>query len=823
MLRAALLLLVLLSDQIRGLNEMPEGQKYEVVFPRKLHAHHKRDTQQSEYPDLVQYGLEVNGQPMVLHLEKTEDLISENYTETYYLKDGSPVTTSPEIKDHCFYQGYVTNDNGSQVSLSACNGLSGIIATQENKFLIQPLKMSETGAHAVYQYEAQEQPKTCGVDDTSVNETIMTKLDFSTTSNEKQAFLKSRKYIQLYMVADNSMYNRFNRRNGEIRQRIFSIVNFVNQVYKPLNLFVALTGLEIWGNGNLFEVVTSADTNLRRFSEWREKKLLPIKPHDNAQFLTNIDFDGSTVGLAWIGTLCSNTNSAGVVQDHSEEYAPVAATLAHELGHNLGMSHDDNCCPATLSCIMAPSLSHNTPRTFSSCSQQDYQKFILEHMPVCMKDKPKMEEIQSTPVCGNKFTERGEECDCGSVQECTDKCCDAATCKLKQGAQCAEGECCSDCKLKYAGFVCRPAKDDCDLSDMCDGKSATCPSDGFRMNGSPCKNGEGYCYNGKCPTLSSQCETYWGAGALAAPNSCYETSRRYCPQSRYGQCGVLYCSRGSSQPIIKNFGYCSISQCKTLNPEVLVETGTKCGDERMCINGQCSAVLMPSRPADSNCATKCPEHLMCINGRCTAIPTPSQPADSNCATKCPEHLMCINGQCTEIPMSLRPGECDAKCPGHSVCNNLLECQCDEGWAPPDCDTRPNTRSSSTIVLAVLIPIVILILIMVGLWFYKTCQTKKKKRSPEDGSGVTNPTFNIQNKIPQQPTSYQNPQQYPGRPIYPPQPPAQYQKPQQYPGRPMYPPQPPAQYQKPQKPAAAPSSRPMYPPMPPQAAKPNYRR
>ncbi|XP_075715624.1 zinc metalloproteinase/disintegrin-like [Rhinoderma darwinii] len=183
MLRAALSLLMLLSGQSQGFNKIPVGQKYEVVFPRKLHAHHKRDTQ-SEYPDLVQYGLEVNGKPMVLHLEKNEDLISENYTETHYLKDGSPVTTSPEMKDHCFYQGYVKNDNSSQVSLSTCNGLRGIITTQENKFLIQPLKMSETGEHAVYQYQAQETPKTCGVDDTSANETIMTKIDFSISSKE---------------------------------------------------------------------------------------------------------------------------------------------------------------------------------------------------------------------------------------------------------------------------------------------------------------------------------------------------------------------------------------------------------------------------------------------------------------------------------------------------------------------------------------------------------------------------------------------------------------------------------------------------------------
>uniref|UniRef100_A0A803JI66 Disintegrin domain-containing protein n=1 Tax=Xenopus tropicalis TaxID=8364 RepID=A0A803JI66_XENTR len=92
-----------------------------------------------------------------------------------------------------------------------------------------------------------------------------------------------------------------------------------------------------------------------------------------------------------------------------------------------------------------------------------------------------------------------------------DQCCDAATCKLKPGAQCAEGECCSNCKIKAAGEVCRERNDDdCDLEDVCDGTSPWCPSDRFQANGAPCGKGEGYCYNGTCPTMQRQCTSLWG-------------------------------------------------------------------------------------------------------------------------------------------------------------------------------------------------------------------------------------------------------------------------------------------------------------------------
>lgn len=34
-----------------------------------------------------------------------------------------------------------------------------------------------------------------------------------------------------------------------------------------------------------------------------------------------------------------------------------------------------------------------------------------------------------------------------SSQECTNPCCNATTCKLTEGSQCAEGQCCENCKV----------------------------------------------------------------------------------------------------------------------------------------------------------------------------------------------------------------------------------------------------------------------------------------------------------------------------------------------------------------------------------------
>uniref|UniRef100_A0A3Q2PG71 Disintegrin domain-containing protein n=1 Tax=Fundulus heteroclitus TaxID=8078 RepID=A0A3Q2PG71_FUNHE len=102
---------------------------------------------------------------------------------------------------------------------------------------------------------------------------------------------------------------------------------------------------------------------------------------------------------------------------------------------------------------------------------------------------------QYRPVCGNAFLEPGEECDCGTVEECKNPCCNATTCQLNAGAQCAEGECCHKCQP--TGSICRPRAGDCDLAEYCTGLSAACPADAFTQNGRLCNRGRGYCYNGQ--------------------------------------------------------------------------------------------------------------------------------------------------------------------------------------------------------------------------------------------------------------------------------------------------------------------------------------
>lgn len=79
---------------------------------------------------------------------------------------------------------------------------------------------------------------------------------------------------------------------------------------------------------------------------------------------SGVVFDGNVVGKAFKGTMCAYDYSGGVDMEHSTQGAFVAATIAHEMGHNFGMEHDysqTECrCPAR-DCIMSPSTGYVNP------------------------------------------------------------------------------------------------------------------------------------------------------------------------------------------------------------------------------------------------------------------------------------------------------------------------------------------------------------------------------------------------------------------------------------------------------------------------------
>ncbi|KFP87444.1 Disintegrin and metalloproteinase domain-containing protein 8, partial [Acanthisitta chloris] len=438
-------------------------------------------------------------------------LLGQHYTETHYLADGTEVTEKPDTQDHCFYQGHVRGHSDSAVSISTCGGLRAYLMCDPSSRLGVSSMQPETTNFTV------EPGDLLALEDTPGSNTGHERVTawlgkpqaephFPLPFQKSAPLHKGPRYVELVLVADNEEFRK-HKDLRTVQNRMKEIVNHVDKLYQPLRLRVALIGLEVWSHKDKIVVSPNPEVTLDNFLHWRESELLRKKPHDNAQLITGIDFHGNTVGLAKKLVMCTR-DSGGVNQDHSMNPIGAASTMAHEMGHNLGMSHDEDVagcrCPIPKvdgGCVMAGSVGPVYPKLFSRCSEQDMWQFL--------------------GVCGNQFVERGEQCDCGTPEECSDRCCNATTCQLREGAECARGECCQDCKVKAAGVLCRASKNDCDLPEHCSGLSAECPEDVFQENGISCHNGNGYCYNGACPSHGEQCRALWGAEAQVAPDVCF--------------------------------------------------------------------------------------------------------------------------------------------------------------------------------------------------------------------------------------------------------------------------------------------------------------
>ncbi|XP_053291901.1 disintegrin and metalloproteinase domain-containing protein 8a [Pleuronectes platessa] len=713
---------------------LPHVMKYQTVTPQRLKDPSlisDAATHQT-YPDELRYSLTIAGQNYTLHLERNKDLIAKDFSVTHYSDQGAQVTTFPDLGVHCYYHGHIVGVEDSSASVGLCSGMKGFVLLQDQMYLIEPLAGPEAGQrddrhgsetnldeglHAVYNYRhLRRKRSSCSHGNTTTyyDHGASPSGLFQLGSLKVGAQTKDRavkpRTVELVLVADHTEYKKFDSKKA-VETRMLEIANHVDKLYRPVGVRVMLVGVDLWSYKDQMEVSTNPELTLGRFLEWRQRSLLPRTTHDNAQFITGVDFDGSTVGLANTNAMCTSKSGA-VNEDHNNNPIGVASTIAHEMGHNLGLSHDtENCvCGSSVTkrdCIMSESVGLVYPKLFSSCSQQQLGRFLEEVNPACLLDTPSTNRIHGGPVCGNAFLEPGEECDCGSVQECKNACCNATTCKLNAGAQCAEGECCHNCQLKPTGSVCRPKAGVCDLAEYCTGFSASCPTDAYTQNGLSCSRGKGYCYNGQCPSQQEHCKRLWGPDADVAANACFylhgtcrKTLFSQRCSSRDQSCGTLFCSGGWEFPVTSRKSFYKVG------------SGDMCNE----------ATLNPedNYPADLG-----------------MVPT---------GTKCGNNMVCYNQRCQDITNVKVYGtnDCSAKCNNHGVCNHESKCHCDPGWAPPFCDVQQSELPEETgmLVFFVLLVVGALLLVVVVIGILMCCIRKRRpaKRWLQSTSGQSNPVF-----------------------------------------------------------------------------------
>nr|XP_020460762.1 disintegrin and metalloproteinase domain-containing protein 12-like isoform X3 [Monopterus albus] len=619
----------------------------------------------AEQQELHSY-LPVINEPQMIE----EGLFARNYTETYYLEDGSAVTGSHDFTKNCYYHGEVEGHVSSDVSLSICAGIKGFISLEGKSYVLEPSTDHSDGTHWIYTAEHLSfTPGSCGhnFNVSYPTERTDSSLFRAFSTRHKRHAQTTTKYVELIIVADNREFQKQGKDLEKVKQRLAEIANYVDKFYRALNIRVALVGLEVWSDVDKCPVTQDPFTTLHEFLDWRKVKLLPQKPHDNAQLISGVYFQGTTIGMAPIMSMCTAEQSGGIVMDHSDNPLGAAVTLAHELGHNFGMNHDTperGCgCRVTVDrggCIMTPSTGYPFPTVFSSCSKKDLTASFEKGVGMCLFNMPEVKVLYGGQKCGNGYVEEGEECDCGELEECMNPCCNATTCTLKGDAVCAHGQCCQDCQLKPAGTPCRESSNSCDLPEFCTGTSPHCPSNVYLHDGHTCHNVDGYCYNGICQTHEQQCITLWGQGAKPAPGICFE--RVNSAGDPYGNCGKD--SKGSFAKCEARDAKCGKIQCQG-------------GANRPVIGTNAVSI-------ETNIPLQEGGRILCRGTHVYLGDDMPDPGLVLTGTKCGDGTMCLNRQCQNISV-FGVHECSAKCSGRGVCNNNKNCHCEAHWAPPFCD------------------------------------------------------------------------------------------------------------------------------------------
>jgi PKD repeat protein len=310
------------------------------------------------------------------------DIRSENYRVAVASEDGTRTLPKGENKT---FRGALPAKDGGEVRLTLDEEIIfGYVETGGERFFIEPLCYYTAGAPAgqIVVYRESDVNRELGGTCALLRAEGFQEEHLHAPSKPGAEKSAGQCYtVDIALAADFQLANNFGGAAGA-EAFMIGVLNTVQDNYDDefsdeINYSVVTQFISTCASCDPWTTSNDGETLLNSFTNWGNNGGFGVN-FSVATLWTNRDLSGTTIGIAWLGGLCSNLKY-NVCQNFTTNASFLRVLQSHELGHNFNANHDADGAPF----IMAPSVSSST--NWSSNSTQVINNFIsvMANEPGC--------------------------------------------------------------------------------------------------------------------------------------------------------------------------------------------------------------------------------------------------------------------------------------------------------------------------------------------------------------------------------------------------------------------------------------------------------